>query len=380
MTYSLRAYGEMIGDPVRASAFAGALGRVVRPGDAVLELGAGTGILSLLACRFGARHVYACDPNPAIHLARELARDNGFGDRVTCYQTGSEQLHLPEQVDVIVEDLRGVLPLFGRHLPVLIDARARHLKPDGRLVLSRDRLLLALVEAPEEHDRFLRPWGKNDFGFRLERWSSLLANAWKHCRLDPSQLLTPATVWGELDYRRISSPNLRGTASCGVARAGVAHGFLVWFETTMADGSTFSTGPGATETIYRSVFFPFPQALGLEEGDEVDVTLDASLIGDQYNWSWRTRARSRAREEIRFEQSSFFGSILAAESLRRRAADHVPELDDEGRLVLRVLEQLAQHTQLGQIAGQLLDEFPGRFAGHAESLGFVGEMSTKYGA
>ena len=59
MSYSIRDYGTMMADEVRTNAYAEALRRAVRPGDVVLDLGAGTGIFSLLACRFGARRVHA---------------------------------------------------------------------------------------------------------------------------------------------------------------------------------------------------------------------------------------------------------------------------------------------------------------------------------
>src|SRR5215831_18693579 len=110
MPYALRDYGTMIADQARTTAYVEALRRAVRPGDVVLDLGAGTGIFSLLACRFGARRVHACDTNAAVEVARELARSNGFADRIVCHEGPSQLLTLPEPVDVLVWDVRGALP------------------------------------------------------------------------------------------------------------------------------------------------------------------------------------------------------------------------------------------------------------------------------
>ena len=56
--YSLAAYGQMVSDKIRTDAYAQALQQLIKPGDVVVDIGTGPGILALLACRFGARRVY----------------------------------------------------------------------------------------------------------------------------------------------------------------------------------------------------------------------------------------------------------------------------------------------------------------------------------
>ena len=70
-------------DAVRIGAYERAIREIVRPGDVVVDLASGTGILGLLACRAGARRVYAVEVTPLAHLARELAESNGLTDRIT---------------------------------------------------------------------------------------------------------------------------------------------------------------------------------------------------------------------------------------------------------------------------------------------------------
>ena len=71
--YSIADYGAMIADEVRMGAFVRALRQAVKPGAVVIDIGTGTGIFALLACRFGARRVYAIEPSDAIQVAREIA-------------------------------------------------------------------------------------------------------------------------------------------------------------------------------------------------------------------------------------------------------------------------------------------------------------------
>src|SRR5688572_5881715 len=109
-TYNLRGHAAMIADSVRMDAYAAALERAVRPGCVVLDIGTGAGMMALIACRLGARKVYAVDPGTSIHLARAAARDSGLADRIEFIQDLSTRVELPERADVIVCDLRGVLP------------------------------------------------------------------------------------------------------------------------------------------------------------------------------------------------------------------------------------------------------------------------------
>ena len=90
--YSVHDYGAMIADRVRMEAYAEALRQAVKPGSVVLDLGSGAGIFALLACRLGARHVYAIEPSDIIEVGREIAAANSYSGRITFVQQRSEQV------------------------------------------------------------------------------------------------------------------------------------------------------------------------------------------------------------------------------------------------------------------------------------------------
>src|SRR5204862_7848061 len=102
--FTVAAYGQMISDAVRMDSYARALRHAVKPGAVVVDIGTGTGIFALLACRLGARRVYAIEPGDAIQVAREIAAANGCGDRIEFIQALSTDATLPERADVIVSD------------------------------------------------------------------------------------------------------------------------------------------------------------------------------------------------------------------------------------------------------------------------------------
>jgi predicted RNA methylase len=74
--YSNPGYVSMIAERVRMRAYTAALRNAVKPGSVVLDLGAGKGIFAVLACRFGARRVYAIEPSDAIEVASQTAVDS----------------------------------------------------------------------------------------------------------------------------------------------------------------------------------------------------------------------------------------------------------------------------------------------------------------
>ena len=80
--YDVVAYGEMMADAGRTSAYARALEARIAPGSVVMDIGTGAGLFALLGCRAGAARVYAVEFDDVIQLAREAAAANGFADRI----------------------------------------------------------------------------------------------------------------------------------------------------------------------------------------------------------------------------------------------------------------------------------------------------------
>ncbi len=382
--YSIDSYGEMINDPVRMDAYAAALARTVEPGSVVLDIGTGTGIMAMLAVRHGARHVYAIEYNDAVQTAREIARANGMADRITFIQDLSTRTSLPEPADVMVSDLRGILPLYDHHIPAIIDARARLLRPGGRQIPQRDRLMVAIASAPDVYrESYDKPWLDNAYGLDLRAARPLVVNTWTKQRFPPESLVVPPQVWAELDYTTIASPDVAGTVRWTVERAAVAHGLVLWFDTVLWGTLGFSNAPACPKAIYGTAFFPWTEALSLAPGDEVAVDLTADLVGDDYMWRWKTEVHSAGTgaatpPKTRFSQSSLGGASISPTALRKQAADFQPVLDEDGELQRLILSLCDGRTTLETIARALAERYPRRFADWEAAMGHVGEVSRQF--
>lgn len=378
--YSVGAYARMVADRARMEAYAAALAAAVRPGAVVVDLGAGTGIFTLLACRLGAARVYAIEPDDAIQVARETVAAHGFAERVEFVQALSTRASLPERADVVVSDLRGVLPPFGRHLAAVIDARERLLAPGGVLVPRRDVLRAAVVGAEDLWREHVEPWEGNDQGFDLSPTRRRTVHAWGRAEVRAGHLLTEGRAWAEVDYRTVSGPAVQGTAEWTMERDGTGHGLCLWFDAELGEGIGYSTAPGEGKPVYGRGFFPWPEAVPLTVGDRVRVDLRADPAGDDYVWTWETHVEGADwAGRASFRQSSFFGQPLSPARLRRRSHLHRPVAGEEGRIARAVLEMMDGSLPLGEIARRLHDAFPGRFARWEDALTHAGRLSEEFG-
>jgi protein arginine N-methyltransferase 1 len=373
--YSVADFGRMIDDEARMAAFRKALTSTIRPDSVVLDLGAGTGIMALLACRYGAQRVYALDPSDALQVARETAVKNGLSDRIVCIQQRSPMVELPERVDLIVEDMRGVLPWCATHISDLIDARARFLKPGGQIIPRRDTVFCAISMAEEQYRDRLVPWQQQPEDLDLSPAARYVENAFTGVRLKPRQLLSTPVAWTAIDYQSVSSSNARGEFTLKARRTGAAHGLLLWFETELLPGITIANAPGRPKNVYGQLLLPWPRPVELEKGSTVDVCLRADLIAGDYVWTWETRCA-----EHHFRQSSFASVPLSAESLARRAANFQPTLNEEGKIVQFALERMSGDASLAAIGDELFAAFPARFRTERDAFDFAAKLSSEYSA
>ncbi len=377
--YSLRDYGDMIADRERFDAYTKAISKAVRPGDAVLEIGCGPGAFALLACQAGARKVYAIDSDEIVHFARELAVANAFADRMEFIQSDSRRVQLPERVNVIVSDIRGSLPFFGHAIASIEDARQRLLAPSGCLIPVRDTLKAAIIETGDFYSQIVSPWSKLSPGLDLSPGLALLLNASYSSHFKSDQLLTETHTWAYLDYSVGARPCAAADLSFSVSRAGTAHGVCVWFETELLDGIGYSSGPGAHKTVYGQVFLPWLEAVPVQPGKQIHVSLQASLVGQDYIWRWETKICGDAKDAGRcFRQSTFQGANFTPHSLRRRAADFVPSLSEEGQADRWLLQAIDGKTSLQQMAQAAAEKFPKIFPHWQDALRRAAELAEQF--
>jgi type I protein arginine methyltransferase len=377
--YSIPSYVKMITDGVRVDAYAKAMRRVITPDSFVLEIGTGVGVFAVMASQLGARRVVAIEPSDAIAVARLLAKDNG-ATAVEFIQALSQDVTLSERPDVIVSDLRGMLPVYDGHLKSIMDARDRLLAPGGVLIPLADTLYAAVVQLPQL-DACRAPWRARVGNVKLDVLRRFVINTWDRVRFEPRHVLSAPQPWATIDYRVIGVPHVTGAARLVVNRASIGHGLAVWFDATLLEGITFSNAPDGPELVYGTAFFPWPDPVELGVGDEIDVRIDARHVGDDYLWRWDSKVVDPSHAvppKAEFHQSTFEAAPFVPAKLARGSAARVPVLSDDGQIERFILDSMNGAMANGEIARTLMDRFPARFARLNDALGRVGTVARRF--
>lgn len=377
----LEYHRSMLADTTRTARLAQAIAQVVAPGDVVLDLGCGTGILAFLACRAGAARVYAIEMGPVIEIARTLCRDNGLQDRIVFFEELSTRVSLPQPVDVIVTETIGNFGVDEGILGSLIDARTRFLKPGGQIIPRTLELWAAPVELPGVYQG-LDLWMQDLHGLDFSAVRTLAVNNLHWVDLPVESLLSAPCRLQHMDLAAVTASDLRGQASFTAARAGTMHGLAGWFASELAAGTALTNAPPAEVPNWRQAFLPLRQPVQLFAGDQVTIDVRASANGGL--WRWRVTCIRPGTEGMpdttiaAFDQSTLFGQLLSRNALHKRGTNYVPDLSEKGRADLAILQAMNGTQTVADIARWFMQTFPNRFADERAALEHVRNLSQKY--
>ncbi len=362
-----------LSDPARMSAYRRAICEVVTPGDIVLDLGAGTGILGLLACEAGASRVYSVEADSIISLTRDLCRANGFEERVQFIRGHSTEIDLPEKVDVVVCDQIGSFGYEAGVLEYLADAHRRFLKPGGRLMPSRIHLEAAPVQETKLRYQ-VDFWNNSSTGFNLKPAHSLGVNCTYGTEFKQEALLGDPVQLGTLE---MSAPlgrsmELEGTAV--IARPGVLHGLGGWFTAELSATVRMTNSPAADKPIERSqVFFPTERPVPVDEGDRVQIRM--RIIPSELLAAWNVAVVSASGESKgSFAQSTFQGMPLAKEDLLKMQPQFVPELSRWGQVRQTVLNLCDGSHSLADVEEETYRRHTDVFRSAEQAAAFVADV------
>jgi len=247
----------------------------------VIDVGCGTGILSLFAARCGAKHVYAIEAAEHIsNLCREIIDCNNYTDRVTVLSGRVEDVQLPNGIlaDTLISEWMGFYLLHESMLDSVIAARDRLLQPGGAICPSAATIYACPVSLKQFYRDNFDCW-RNFYGFDF----SPVCNAVRQSsQLHPEIMLVPKdTLLSDpqpvlsLDLQYVGTEDLRSIMASldfVVKRNDVMHGFALWFDVAFDAGveqSTLNTGPLCAPTHWKQTVVLLPSALLVNKDSEV---------------------------------------------------------------------------------------------------------------
>jgi len=289
---------DMLADEKRLAAYREAISRIVRPEHVVVDLGAGTGVLSVYAARAGARRVYALDRAVPAGILRAVIEENGVSDRVTVIAKDSRQVqHLPELCDILVADI-------GLDEESLLDARRRFLRPGGVTIPRQVILRMAPVQAPVVYERAVDFWQRAPGAFQVAAVRRFAANQVHRTSLENLEPASDACEVFSLNIAAIESPVLSGTVTFTTPTALLVHGFAGWTRVEFAPGLSLENAPPGPPASWRHLFFPLERPVSIAAHDQIELTvIKRGLI-----WIWRGRCGGE-----RFEHSTFQNVPMTAD-------------------------------------------------------------------
>ena len=363
---------QYLADPVRLDALERAILATVQPGDVVADIGSGTGLLALMACRAGARRVYALESTGMIEIARAIAAANGLSDRITFIARHSTETALPEPVRVIVGDLVGRMGFDAGVLDVYRDA-ARFVAPGGRAIPGSVTVAAGLVEHQASHDDACF-WEAPVAGFDVSPALEWSLNTGYPRRFERGDLLADGAVQATFDTMT-APPVLRLAGTIAAGRAGTLHGLAGWFTATLAPGIEMTNSPlAATRIARRNVFLPLEQPLAVAPGDT--VTIDVRIRPLQLVVLWDVEVKTGAAVR-RMRHSTLKGMLIGRDELRTHEPTSRPRLTPRG-VARRTVLELCDGRPLAEIEREVFERHAALFDGFAAAQAFVSEVVSRY--
>lgn len=280
----------LIADRVRNEALFAALKAVIRPGvTTVADIGAGTGLLGLMAAKLGAKEVFLYETAEVAGVAAAILKRNRARNchLLPCHST---EIDDPPRVDVVVSETLGNYALEENIVDTLNDARRRHLKPQGVVIPSRIRQYAAPVVG-DRIARELAVWDEVGHDIDLSPAKLMSLNNIYVRTLEAGELMAgtaAGVMWDDIDLTRNARASRKGEALWTLRAPTTVHGFALWWVAELAARITLSTAPGAPRTHWEQLYCPLAAPIRGAAGDRLALQVrsrSSEAAGTHIAWT-----------------------------------------------------------------------------------------------
>ncbi|KAI8341361.1 S-adenosyl-L-methionine-dependent methyltransferase [Chlamydoabsidia padenii] len=256
----------------------------------VLDVGCGTGILSMFAAKAGAKQVISVDNSAIIEKAKLNVKENGLDHIITLVRGKVEEIEIPvKQVDIIISEWMGYFLLFEAMLDSVLVARDRWLAPGGIMAPSQTRILMAALDDEDLKDDRVNFW--NDvYGFKMSAMKEPVINEAVVDFIKPNTVMSNVVTLKDLYLQTITTQKLDFITKfeLDIKRDGTVYAFGGWFDTWFTreghpipldqaeqrlEGEIFlTTGPFGEDTHWKQTSFILENPLHVKRNSKITGT------------------------------------------------------------------------------------------------------------
>ena len=275
----------MMNDLPRNKAYFDAIKLAINENDLVLDIGTGSGILSMMAIDAGAKKVITCESSSSIsEIAKKIIHKNGYSKTINVIKKKSTDLiigkDLPRKADVVISEILSAEFVGEGVCSSILDANNRLLAENGRMIPESGSIMIALLGENTEITNEVRVGNIN--GFDLSKFNSVTSNRFTLRLNEKPKFLSNAEVAFKLNLYDLQKTSNKELILTLIAKeGGICIGVIQWMKIQLFNDIEHENKPGQTKSHWPTPVYRFDNPVELIAGQELKIK---ATLGEDAIW------------------------------------------------------------------------------------------------